>query len=360
MTAIAAEQISYAPVATPEEAAVPDADTIGNALETEAENLEVAAGQQVEQLEAALPAKAEPEKMKATVVSGVALYALCSSTLLVINKVAMHLVPDAPFVLFCQFLTSAIVVRAIKSMNPDMDIELLKWDLAKPFAVATLVFFLCLLANTQALKSVNVETVIVVRSCSPIAVALLEHITLGRVLPSVSGLMALLSIAGGAAIYVVTDEGFRVEGYAWLVLYFIFIVVEMVFVKFVVETIPMSTWTRVYYNNMLSLPLAVMSAFVVGDTKFHKTNWSPGACAAVILSCYGAVAISYAGFNLRKLVSATTFTVVGVVCKVLTVLINDLIWTKHSNALGHLGLLVCIAAGFWYERAKAAQRAAQT
>ena len=31
----------------------------------------------------------------------------------------------------------------------------------------------------------------------------------------------------------------------------VFIVVEMVFVKFVVDTIPMSTWTRVYYNNTL-------------------------------------------------------------------------------------------------------------
>ena len=27
----------------------------------------------------------------------------------------------------------------------------------------------------------------------------------------------------------------------------------MVFVKFVVETVPMSTWTRVYYNNTMPL-----------------------------------------------------------------------------------------------------------
>ena len=33
----------------------------------------------------------------------------------------------------------------------------------------------------------------------------------------------------------------------------VFIVVEMVFVKFVVDTVPMSTWTRVYYNNTLRL-----------------------------------------------------------------------------------------------------------
>merc|ERR1712032_1095627 len=265
---------------------------------------------------------------------------------------------DASFILFCQFLTSALAVRALKFIYPDMDIELLTWDKAKPFAVATLVFFICLLSNTQALKSVNVETVIVVRSCSPIAVAFLEHITLGRDLPSVAGMMALLTIAGGASLYVATDAGFHIEGYVWLIVYFIFIVTEMVFVKFVVETIPMSTWTRVYYNSVLALPMAVVSAFLIGDLKFATATWSGPAIVAVLLSCVVGVAISYAGFNLRKLVSATSFTVVGVICKILTVLINDAIWTKHSNALGHVGLLICIAAGVWYERTKVAQRAA--
>ena len=33
----------------------------------------------------------------------------------------------------------------------------------------------------------------------------------------------------------------------------VFIVTEMVFVKFIVDTVPMSTWTRVYYNNTLCL-----------------------------------------------------------------------------------------------------------
>lgn len=292
-----------------------------------------------------------------TVAASVALYAFCSSTLLVVNKVAMHMVPDASFVLFCQFLSSALAVKGLKYVKPDMDIEPLKWEKAKPFAAATLVFYICLLANTQALKSVNVETVIVVRSCSPIAVSILDSVALGQDLPNLKGFLALFTIAGGAAIYVVVDAGFHVEGYAWLMVYFVFIVIEMVFVKFIVETIPMSTWTRVYYNNTLSLPMAMLSALLLGDLTFLKVQWTIWSVLIVGASCLIGIAISYAGFNLRKLVSATSFTVVGVVCKILTVLINDVIWTKHSNALGHLGLLLCIVAGFAYERVKAKQRA---
>jgi GDP-mannose transporter len=299
------------------------------------------------------PPKESDGPSASAVAFGVALYAACSSTLLVINKVAMHMLPDAAFVLFCQFVSSAFAVRLLRCAKPDMDIELISWEKAKPFGVATLVFYLCLLSNTQALKYVNVETVIVARSCSPIAVALLDHVALGRDLPTLKGGLALLSIAAGAVVYVMADAGFKVDGYFWLVVYFIFIVVEMVFVKFVVDTVPMSTWTRVYYNNTLSIPMAVASSVLAGGSIVFATTLTPGVICAVGLSCVVGIAISYAGFNLRSIVSATTFTVVGVVCKIITILINDMIWTNHSNAVGHFGLMICIAGGFLYEKAKA-------
>ncbi|CAE7328621.1 GFT1 [Symbiodinium sp. CCMP2456] len=202
----------------------------------------------------------------------VILYAACSSTLLLINKVAMSFVPDASFILFCQFLSSSVTVRLIRCAAPDADIELIRWEKARPFFLACLVFFLCLLANTQALKSVNVETVIVARSCSPIAVSILEHFTLGRALPNAAGVLSLAAIAGGAVIYVLSDQGFQIDGYSWLLVYFVFIVIEMVFVKFVVDTVPMSTWTRVYYNNTLSLPMVMVSSLVTGFGAFLKAG----------------------------------------------------------------------------------------
>eukprot|EP00929_Paragymnodinium_shiwhaense_P064923 TRINITY_DN325_c0_g1_i2.p1 TRINITY_DN325_c0_g1~~TRINITY_DN325_c0_g1_i2.p1 ORF type:complete len:343 (-),score=84.07 TRINITY_DN325_c0_g1_i2:387-1415(-) len=311
----------------------------------------VAEGEKAASAPAAAPAKEDPTSSLTAVGFGVALYAFCSSTLLVINKVSVHLIPDPSFVLFCQFLASSVAVRSIKVIYPDTDIEFLKWEKAKPFFAATLIFYICLFTNTAALKHVNVETVIVVRSCSPIAVALLEKVTLGKDLPNIYGCGALLVLAGGATLYVLTDDGFQVQGYMWLAAYFVSIVIEMVFVKFIVETIPMSTWTRVYYNNTLSLPLAAFTCVWQGS-KFLEVTWSAGSMAAIWLSCIVGVAISYAGFNLRKLVSATTFTVVGVVCKIITVFINDVIWTQHSNALGHVGLGICIFAGWLYEKAK--------
>merc|ERR1719469_1201795 len=98
--------------------------------------------------------------------------------------------------------------------------------------------------------------------------------------------------------------------------------------------------------------MAVASACAFGSFAFAKVAWTAGAVGTVALSCVVGVAISYAGFNLRKLVSATSFTVVGVVCKLVTVLVNDFMWSHHSNAIGHAGLAVCIASGFVYEKVK--------
>ena len=49
--------------------------------------------------------------------------------------------------------------------------------------------------------------------------------------------------------------------------------------------------------------------------------------------------------------SATTYTLVGVVNKFFTVLLNILIWDKHSSPMGQLAVLMCLGAGTLYQQA---------
>lgn len=51
------------------------------------------------------------------------------------------------------------------------------------------------------------------------------------------------------------------------------------------------------------------------------------------------------------MVSATTYTLVGVVNKFLTVLLNIFIWDKHSTPLGLIAVCICLGAGMFYEQA---------
>ena len=59
--------------------------------------------------------------------------------------------------------------------------------------------------------------------------------------------------------------------------------------------------------------------------------------------------MSYFAFLARSSVSATYFTVIGNVCKVLTVLINICIWDKHATPKGVGFLFICLLAAFFYK-----------
>jgi hypothetical protein len=56
------------------------------------------------------------------------------------------------------------------------------------------------------------------------------------------------------------------------------------------------------------------------------------------------------------MVSATTFTLVGVVNKFLTVLLNVVIWDKHSSFYGIFSVVICLLAGVFYEQAPRVDR----
>ncbi|GFY80933.1 golgi nucleotide sugar transporter 4 [Actinidia rufa] len=60
----------------------------------------------------------------------------------------------------------------------------------------------------------------------------------------------------------------------------------------------------------------------------------------------------------RKAISATSFTVTGVVNKFLTVLINVMIWDKHAGPFGLVCLLLTIAGGVLYQQSVTGANAA--
>ncbi|CAI5955863.1 unnamed protein product [Closterium sp. NIES-64] len=133
----------------------------------------------------------------------------------------------------------------------------------------------------------------------------------------------------------------KIEAYAWAWAYLIVITFEMVYIKSVVMSIGLNTWGLVLYNNMLALSNCCL---------WSARIFSIGTLFPVALSCIFGLTISFFGFAARKAVSATAYTVVGVTNKLLTVLINMLIWDKHAQAPGLVALLVCIFGGVLYQQ----------
>uniref|UniRef100_A0A5B7ACP4 Putative GDP-mannose transporter GONST4 n=1 Tax=Davidia involucrata TaxID=16924 RepID=A0A5B7ACP4_DAVIN len=284
-------------------------------------------------------------------------YALCSSLLAVINKFAITKFNYPGLLTALQYLTSALGVWVLGKLG-FLHHDPFTFDTAKKFMPAAIVFYLAIFTNTNLLRHANVDTFIVFRSLTPLLVAIADTTFRKQPCPSMLTFLSLVIILGGAVGYVATDSGFTLTAYSWAFAYLITITTEMVYIKHMVTNLGLNTWGFVLYNNLLSLIIAPLFWIITGEyvDVFTAVGSSSGnwfdlvAFLAVSLSCVFGLLISFFGFAARKAISATAFTVTGVVNKFLTVGINVLIWDKHASPFGLLCLLLTIAGGVLYQQ----------
>lgn len=292
------------------------------------------------------------------IIAGVA-YSTCAATLLVINKAAVDLTPSPAVVVASQLGFAALIARLLIGSDT-VDGEVLVWDKVKAFIWVSLLFTLCLVCNVKALAATSVETVIVMRSCSPIFVALFDWKFLGTGAPLPATWGCLFGIAVGAYVYVHFDKGMEVDTYLWPVVYFVSICAEMVFVKHIINTVKMTTWTRVYYNNVLGFLPTIAFGFMFNEyeglsetvPEAYSFEWWNRVVILVVSCCIG-LAISFAGFHARTLLSATSFTVLGVANKVISIFLSLFFFGGMANGIkweSLAGLFMCIGFGTAYAK----------
>jgi len=229
--------------------------------------------------------------------------------------------------------------------------EPMVWDKARKFMLLIFGFVGVIFCNMKTIQHANVETFITFRSSTPLVISICDFIFLGRELPNGRSWACLLGLLCGAVGYVMTDAGFRVEAYYWLAAWYVCFTFDTVYIKHVLDTVKMTDWGRVYYTNSLALGLLLLAFPFVGEWSYLQYNvWTMEQVVPLALSCLCGLGMSHATYMLRGAVSATAFTVVGIMCKMLTVIINCAIWDQHANSSGIGFLMVCLMAGSFYQQ----------
>ncbi|KAJ0428824.1 putative sugar phosphate transporter domain, GDP-mannose transporter GONST3, plant [Helianthus annuus] len=265
-------------------------------------------------------------------------YCLSASLLSIINKWAVMKFPYPGALTALQYFTSAagvLLFGHFKLLEHDRLDLLTMWR----FLPAAVIFYLSLFTNSELLLHANVDTFIVFRSVVPIFVAIGETVFLHQPWPSLKTWLSLATIFGGSVLYVITDYQFTFMAYSWALAYLISMSIDFVYIKHVVMTIGLNTWGLVLYNNLEALLLFPLELLIMGELKKIKhefTDESDWYSFEVILPV-GAI-------------SATGFTVLGIVNKLLTVVINLMVWDKHSTFIGTIGLLICMLGGVMYQQ----------
>ncbi|KAH8050939.1 nucleotide-sugar transmembrane transporter [Aureococcus anophagefferens] len=231
------------------------------------------------------PASVDAPATRQQVVGAVAFYCGCSSTLLFLNKLAAR--------------HDGARARAV--------------------VVAQIAF------ATASCYALNAETFIVFRASTPLAVALLDYVFSGGPRRA-RGAWEPAPDGRVATAYAATDAAVRRRGHRGLLLvplYFALICFEMTFGK---HPCRRSGWASgsPCGSRTCSLPMLWALAWVRGDMAgfFDVLGAMPGSDVVILfLSCVIATLIGYAGWLCRGLVSATSYTLIGVANKLGTVLL---------------------------------------
>ncbi|KAJ4755401.1 hypothetical protein LUZ62_042854 [Rhynchospora pubera] len=285
-------------------------------------------------------------------------YCISASLLSIINKWAVTKFPYPGLLTALQYLTSVLGVLIGGCFNL-IEHDNLNLKTMFQFLPAAVIFYLSIFTNSELLSYANVDTFIVFRSAVPIFVAIGETLFLKQPWPSLKTWLSLAVIFGGGLIYVFTDYQFTLKAYGWAFAYLVSMFVDFVYIKHVVSTIGLNTWGLVLYNNLEALMLFPIEMLIMGEAKkIRNDNLSHNVpdwytfevILPVGLSCLFGLAISFFGFSCRRAISATGFTVLGIVNKLLTVVINLVVWDKHARLAGTIGLLICVVGGVLYQQ----------
>ena len=276
-------------------------------------------------------------------------FSLCSASLLVVNKAAVIAFHAPAFITCAQFVTSTVFVLGLK-WSSCAEVDDFEWVKVRMYLAYVGMFVGSIYSNMKALQLSNVETLIVFRACTPIVVSGLEWAFLGRQLPSGRSCASLIMLVVGAAGYVASDKEYRLNGWAaywWVSVYFGIISIEMAYGKVLVSpSLKLkSMWSPTLFTNSLSIfPMAMTGILTHEEVALRRAPWAAGHVGLLALSCAIGIGISYAGWACRNVVTATCYTVVGVTNKMLTVLVNALVWDKHASPVGTCCLVVCLVA----------------
>jgi len=258
---------------------------------------------------------------------------------------------EAPsFILFAQLMGTVLVVKAASGLGY-IKCDPLEKKKALAFLPVALIFLSTIFLNIKSLQYANVETFMIFRFSTPLCIAIADFMFLGRHLPSPRSWACLFVLLLGSIGYGQTDSFFEVTGYMFCAVWYAVFCVDQIYLKHITNTVKMdSNWGRVYYSNLLAaIPLVI--PFFLNPSEIEAVKGMTfNSFVAVMVSVVLGAAMSYFAWMARSLLAATSFTIVGNVCKVLTIVINVMIWDKHASFTGVGFLLLCLSAAYLYKQ----------
>jgi len=276
------------------------------------------------------------------------LFSLCSTAMLLGNKAVLTLFPF-PLALTCVQLFSAALLVLPFVLHSGR--KKLSWRELGCYAFEGALFSISIFAGLKSLGLTNIGTVIIARSCLPLVVYAGEYLQGKASGLSLRSCASLICVTCFGTLYALDAKGIRVtaSGLIWVTFWILLVAVQMIYGKWLVGAVQITNTERVLYSNSLGLPL--LAPLASGELASFCEAVKIGGPNLVIISCFIGVLIGYTSWRLRELISATTFSLVGVINKMLTVCIAVAFYRDEGSWISFVSLIGCLISGLFYEGA---------
>ena len=288
-------------------------------------------------------------------------YFAVSSTMLLFNKACMMVLPAPCTVTFLQVTGTTLLIAGAWCCSL-VDIQAVTRAVLWQYVLYSVLFVLGINFTMRSLASTSVDTVLLFRSCSPLLVSFIDTLCLGREMPSRRSCASMLCIVLGATWFAASElhytSGLDVPGVYVNTVNLLLTATLMTWGKHVTDSSDVSLTTSVFICNLTSIvPILALAVLEQEHLVIREYRWLSEYDVIVLsISCVMGTALSYLGWQMRMMMSATSFTVVGVLNKVLTVILNGMIWPDHALWSSKIGLLFSLVGGSFYQQATARMR----
>mmetsp|Transcript_23323 Transcript_23323/g.79371 ORF Transcript_23323/g.79371 Transcript_23323/m.79371 type:complete len:673 (+) Transcript_23323:55-2073(+) len=299
-------------------------------------------------------AKAPAEDGKTLLLSGV-LYSICSGGMLVANKAVLVHFPCPTVAVIVQLIFAATCTIVMAQLGV-VTVDRKSWRELAIFSLLPLSFAITIVANQNVLVVVSVGTSLSMRCAVPLVTSVLDVFVLGHSPPTAKSAVAMGVVVLGAVISDVSGS-FQDLPVGWVAVYVTALCTELMIGGWVTSKISMTTWTRVFWNNLIGALVStvmlisnrkewgVLMAYVNGERPF-----SVAVGTLLAFSSFCGLAITYTAFDFRVKASPTLFGMVGNVNKILALFVGQLLWHADS-AVGIAGMLVALVGASLYRQA---------
>ena len=224
------------------------------------------------------------------------------------------------------------------------------------------VFFTSMLVTSAfSVQLLSVPMVTIFKNTANIFIAVGDSVIFGNT-PSRGVVYALGLMLSGAVMTAANDLEFNLVGYAWTLANCLTATAFVLYTQTAIAKTNLSTFGKVYINNLLAIPLVVLAdLFVFGEIARISTLDSDRLADYLtleffvvwMLSGFIGFALSAASLRAQKLTSPTTYSMVGALSKIPLTLGGIIAFKTPISTKGAVYITLSMLSGLLYSWTKA-------